>query len=66
MRYTIEITREMMRVLNRLKVSLDVETTVEVLRKAIALMKIAQDAKDAGKALYITKNGRIETEVVWP
>ena len=66
MKYTLEMTRSMKRVIDQLVLDQNVDTYAEVLRRAIALLKVANDVQNQGKELSITKDGKIEAVLVMP
>ena len=65
-KYHMEVTPDMDKIMFRLIVKQDLSSVHDLLRNSIALMKVAQDAKDEGKKLVIVdKDGR-HAEVILP
>ena len=52
-RFSLDLTPEMNELLEEMVEDLGASNKSEVLRKAIALMKVATDAKEQGHTLYI-------------
>ncbi len=64
MKYTLEMTRPMRRIIDQLVLDLNVDTRAEVFNKAIALLVVAQDAKKEGKTLAIVEAGQIKADLI--
>ena len=66
-KYTIEMTREMGQLLDQLVRQQGASSKAEVIRRSIALMTVAQQAKIDGMKLSVTtENGKIEKELILP
>jgi len=64
MKYTVEINRKMMRIIDQLVLDYDVDDRAEVFRRGIALLLVAQKAKKEGKTLAIVEASEIKSELV--
>lgn len=64
MRLTLDLSPAMIEKLDKLVVSMDAASKSEVLRKGIALMKIAMDAKARGERLVLSNHDDVITAVI--
>ena len=65
-KFTFEMNDEMAKLIKKLAKAQGATSKAEVFRRAIALLKVAQEAKDQGKTLCVADKGKVEKQLVMP
>jgi metal-responsive CopG/Arc/MetJ family transcriptional regulator len=64
--FTVSIDSRLDRTLDELKESLGKTSRADVFRLAVTLLKLAEEARSEGLKLTLSKQGKIEREIVLP